>query len=389
MTIVDATTGEILDQHDDAMLARLDTAAAALAGIETVEDAKAFLDTALAIQVWTQRQQRGIEVQNRGAIIVLRAKRRLGELLAEMEMQPGRPAKNGCSVQPFSRLSDLGIEKTAAHRAQKVAAVSPEDFEEYIETARDRGEEITTAGLLRTQKGKTEQHMKNLREREERDAAARTAEHKPVITLASWDAWLPNQESCDLLLTDPPYATDVPDITTFAHAWLPAALAKIKPTGRAYVCIGAYPDELRAYLTADHAHMHLAQVLVWTYRNTLGPSPVYDYKLNWQAILYFRGPDAPALTCETMIEQFSVQDINAPDGRQGDRYHAWQKPEQLAERLIRHSTEPGARVHDVFSGTGTFVLTAHRLGRQASGCETNPDMLAIAEQRGVAACATM
>ncbi len=35
-----------------------------------------------------------------------------------------------------------------------------------------------------------------------------------------------------------------------------------------------------------------------------------------------------------MTEQFSVQDINAPDGRLGDRFHAWQKPDELAERVI-------------------------------------------------------
>jgi hypothetical protein len=55
----------------------------------------------------------------------------------------------------------------------------------------------------------------------------------PEVTLASWQEWLPDQESCDLLLTDPPYATDLDDVFAFAEAWLPAALTKVKPTGRA------------------------------------------------------------------------------------------------------------------------------------------------------------
>ena len=35
------------------------------------------------------------------------------------------------------------------------------------------------------------------------------------VQLASYDAWLPAQPPCDLLLTDPPYSTDVPDIGSF------------------------------------------------------------------------------------------------------------------------------------------------------------------------------
>ena len=148
----------------------------------------------------------------------------------------------------------------------------------------------------------------------EREEQAQVAASKPCVTLASWEHWLPEQPLCDLLITDPPYSTDVEDIETFAQAWLPLALSKVKSTGRAYVCIGAYPKELRTYLNVK-ACQPVQQVLVWSYRNTLGPSPKFGYKQNWQAILYFYGPDAPALECPLLTEQFSVQEINAPDGR--------------------------------------------------------------------------
>ncbi|HEU5381850.1 MAG TPA: DNA methyltransferase [Ktedonobacteraceae bacterium] len=172
------------------------------------------------------------------------------------------------------------------------------------------------------------------------EAQAQATPVKPHITLASWETWLPQQPSCDLLLTDPPYSTDMVDIEAFARSWLPLALSKVKATGRAYVFIGAYPQELLAYLKV-RACLEMQQILVWTYRNTLGPSPMTGYKQNWQAILSFCGPEAPPLNCPLLIEQFSVQEINAPDGRLGNRYHTWQKPDELAERLIRHSTRPG------------------------------------------------
>jgi DNA modification methylase/ParB-like chromosome segregation protein Spo0J len=217
------------------------------------------------------------------------------------------------------------------------------------------------------------------------DAQTRDNPNKPRIYCADWRDWLASQPACDLLLTDPPYSTDIPDIESFAADWLNVALAKVKPTGRAYVCIGAYPEELHAYLRAHYTGgpvMNLANVLVWEYRNTLGPSPSHAYKQNWQAVLYFTGAEAPPLDCPVMVEQFSVQDINAPDGRMGDRYHAWQKPAELAERFIRHSTAPGDLVLDPFAGTGTFLLAAARLGREARGCDTSLTMIELAEQRG-------
>ncbi len=190
-------------------------------------------------------------------------------------------------------------------------------------------------------------------------------------------------ESVDLLLTDPPYSTDVPNIGEFSR-WLECAVQKLKPTGQGYVCIGSYPVELLAYLdTVRRAGwIDRTQVLVWTYRNTLGPAPSDQYKTNWQAILYLRGEDAPPLDCPVMTEQFSVHDINAPDGRLGGRYHAWQKPDDLADRFVRHASKPGDFVLDPFAGTGTFVLKAAELGRQAIGFEVNEEMVKIATKRG-------
>jgi hypothetical protein len=249
----------------------------------------------------------------------------------------------------------------------------------YKQETRAKQKEITESGAVAKAK-----HRK--RESDKIEEAKKTAEivaELPSITLSSYADWLPGQPDCDLLLTDPPYSTDVDDIDAFSKDWLPVALAKVKTTGRAYVCIGAYPEELRAYLNVPTPdHLKLANVLVWTYRNTLGPSPKMGYKLNWQAILYYEGVDAPPLNCPEMVEQFAVQDINAPDGRQGDRWHAWQKPDALAERFIRHSTKPGDIVLDPFACTGTFILAAAKLGRKGHGCDISEENMFIAIERG-------
>jgi DNA modification methylase len=278
-------------------------------------------------------------------------------------------------------LADLGISYPQSSRWQLLAMLPDEEYESFKDAVRaDTEKVITQSAALAVAK-----HYQ--RERDKRDRAVAEAAGLslvPTIRRARALDWLAEQPNCDLLLTDPPYSTDVPDVAEFAHDWLPAALKKVKATGRAYVCIGAYPHELAAYLEVPSGDFTLANVLVWTYRNTLGPSPTHDYKLNWQAILYYRGPDAPRLNCPEMTEQFTVQDINAPDGRHGDRWHAWQKPDELGNRFVRHASRPGDLVLDPFAGTGTFLLSAARLGRRAAGCDVDEDNIAIAVERGCA-----
>lgn len=231
------------------------------------------------------------------------------------------------------------------------------------------------AGEMKPSEAHRQMKQAELKEKTKVEVSAKTV---PIITCADALDWLKNQPEADALITDPPYSTDVENIAAFVKSWLPAALSKVKPTGRAYVCIGAYPEELKAYLDVWMP----TQVLVWTYRNTLGPSPKQRYKQNWQAILYYEMDDAPPLNCPVMNEQFSVQDINAPDGRLANRFHAWQKPMELAERLVRHSTKEGDTILDPFCCTGTFLVAAGKLGRVARGCDIDASTLEIAESLG-------
>jgi len=208
--------------------------------------------------------------------------------------------------------------------------------------------------------------------------------HTDALTfLADW----PDQ-SVDLLLTDPPYMTDIEGhFADFVERWTNAALRKVKTTGQGYICTGSYPEELGAYLAvlSKQDHLRLEDVLVWEYRNTLGPKPKNNYKRNWQAVLYLRGKDAPPLNCPIMLEQFAVKNINAPGGFGNPnerRLHPWQKPDDLAEQFVRHGSAEGNTVIDPFAGTGTFLLQAAKWGRNAYGAEIDSAMLKIAIERG-------
>ena len=229
---------------------------------------------------------------------------------------------------------------------------------------------------------KLEEKKETIKQAEQKIAEQATNDTKPILRICDSIGYKPT-EKYDLLLTDPPYSTDVEDIDEFVDKWLYNALDGVKDTGFAFVFIGAYPKELKAYLNAKTPeHIELCQQLIWTYKNTLGNNPKDRYKQNYQSCLFYRGKNAPALDCPLTSEQWAVQEINAPDGRQGDRYHAWQKPIEIAERFIRHSTKQGDTIFDPFACTGTFLLAGAKLGRKAYGFEINPDNAKIAFERG-------
>jgi len=190
--------------------------------------------------------------------------------------------------------------------------------------------------------------------------------------------------SIDLLITDPPYMTDVDDIDLFTADWLTLAIDKIKPNGRAYICSGAYPNEVFAFLNVllKQSKFIVDNPLVWTYRNTLGVTPKMKYNLNYQLIWHMYSHETPELDTSITNEMFSVQDINAPDGRLGNRHHKWQKPNELARRLITHGSKEGDIVVDPFAGSGTFLIEAGKLNRTAFGCDIDKNAISLCVDRG-------
>ena len=195
--------------------------------------------------------------------------------------------------------------------------------------------------------------------------------------------WLATAPMADLLLTDPPYSTDVADVYNFAADWLPKALSRVKPTGRAFVFIGAYVDELAAYSTIPLPDgWQWGVPHAWCYKNAIGPTPEMDFIRNWQMMLTIRGPESGPLCSDRITDLLAGYVENAPDGRQGVKHHRWEKPIALIERLVRLSSEVGDTIIDPFSGSGTSLIAARNLGRNAHGCDMDPEAVAICIERG-------
>lgn len=63
------------------------------------------------------------------------------------------------------------------------------------------------------------------------------------------------------------------------------------------------------------------------------------------------------------------------------RCHTTQKPEELMMQLVADFTDPGETILDPFTGSGTTLVAAKRLGRKAIGIEINEQYCETAAKR--------
>jgi hypothetical protein len=142
-------------------LIRYDAARKAIAAAHRVDEVRQIRSRAEAVRVYA-KQAGDFELQNQAAEIRIRAERRAGQLLADMTKNPGtrgegRPRKdgtksrrtNGATAYPPT-LDEIGISKDQSCKWQRLAMlIDDATFERALVQAREKGGELTTAGLLR------------------------------------------------------------------------------------------------------------------------------------------------------------------------------------------------------------------------------------------------
>jgi ParB family chromosome partitioning protein len=131
-----------MNDKSDLVLFKIDAAQTILAEVRTIDDAKRVIAMADAATVFAKRVHASQEVTNSAAEIRLRAERMLGEILEKTEKNKGAKgdpvlAKRGSKKEPRSdappTLAEVGIDKKLSSRAQKLAAVPQDKFDEAIE----------------------------------------------------------------------------------------------------------------------------------------------------------------------------------------------------------------------------------------------------------------
>ena len=117
---------------DSTALAHYDTARKALAEARSIDEVKAVRDKSEAIRIYA-KQMKDKDLEINAAEIRLRAERRWGQLYADMKdagivAAQGRPGKNMPERNVFT-LEDLNVTPKLSSRAQKLANVPNDDFE--------------------------------------------------------------------------------------------------------------------------------------------------------------------------------------------------------------------------------------------------------------------
>lgn len=133
-------------------LAKLDKATQMLSEAKTLDEVKHIVDIAEAARTYARAAKLGLEAYNHAAEVKVRAERKAGEFLRQLERSKGGDSRSfqaGMSASEYRGvLEEQEIPPTTAYRWQQVADMPELVFEKHLEEM--RGEKpITTSGLIK------------------------------------------------------------------------------------------------------------------------------------------------------------------------------------------------------------------------------------------------
>lgn len=229
-------------------------------------------------------------------------------------------------------------------------------------------------------------------------------------------------ESVDLAFADPPfnigYDYDVykdhrayDEYLAWTKQWMLGVTRLLKPTGSFWVAIGdEYAAELKIILQRE-CDLICRSWVIWYY--TFGVNCKKKFSRSHAHLFYFvkdgksftfnadeikvpsarmttyndkRAAAGGRLPDDTWI--LRPQDLTEGFAADGDTwyfprvagtfkerrgFHGCQMPEQLLGRIIRLCSNPGDVVFDPFSGSGTTLVVAKKLGRHYGGFDMSPE----------------
>jgi DNA modification methylase len=177
---------------------------------------------------------------------------------------------------------------------------------------------------------------------------------------------------------DRPLANDFVSDAAFdqlLNAWF-GNMARVLQPGRAfyiwggYANCGNYPPVLKA------KELYFSQAIIWvkehpvlTRKDFMGNHEWCFYGWREGAAHVFLGPN-------NATDVWSVKKVNPQS-----MIHLTEKPVVLAERAMQYSSREGENVLDLFGGSGSTVIAAERLGRNAYLMELDPLYCDVIVQR--------
>lgn len=130
---------------DEQVVAKLESALTALTGADDLLTARDIRAGIQAVETWTKARRFSADTVRKASEVRVKADYHFGQMLRESRKSGGGRPQTGCTVQPVSTptYAELGIEKTEAHRMQRLADATPEQFEAIVTQAAEAGEKLT------------------------------------------------------------------------------------------------------------------------------------------------------------------------------------------------------------------------------------------------------
>jgi len=196
----------------------------------------------------------------------------------------------------------------------------------------------------------------------------------------------------------------------FLYDRLLLAYKLLKPTGTIYLHLDWHADAYARLLMDEiFGAERLLNEIIWTYH---GPSPIRSaFNRKHDTILSYTKTENYTFNVDDVRTEYSQNTVKTfkssskagfgkvPDLERGKVPEDWwyfpvvarlhsertgyptQKPEQLVERVIRASSNPGDLVLDFFSGSGTTAAVAARNNRRFIAVDASSKAIHIAQER--------
>lgn len=153
--------------------------------------------------------------------------------------------------------------------------------------------------------------------------------------------------------------------------WIPEVYRVLKNQTHAYFMVN--DRNLNELMTeAIKAGFKLQSVLVWKKNNA---TPNKYYMKNCEFIVMCRKGKAKN------IANMGTKNVLEVNNIIGSKTHPTEKPVELLEILIRNSSKQGDVVFDPFLGTGSTLVSVQNLGRNGIGVEIDEQYFEIAQKR--------
>jgi 16S rRNA G966 N2-methylase RsmD len=347
-------------------LALLDQGRRLLALARSAGDAKQLRDQAAAVERYLRQQKYAEGAALDATELKVRAERRVGELLGETVRPGGNGSNQHEQSSPRVTIAHIpdSVSRNQSSKWQRVAALPDDVFEQEVAAGRERGD-LSTGHLLRA-------GGQEVRRRQADDARRRmAAEAPPTDLVRAGDfrealADLPDG-SVSLIFTDPPYDdSSVPlygDLARHAARWL-------KPGGSLLAYAGQH-NLLRVGALME-GHLRYWWLDAVRHRGKTARMPGKWVIAAWKPVVWFvRGG---------RYSDEYLMDV-LPSGQPDKLLHDWEQHEMEAGYLVEKLTEPGETVLDPMCGSGTTLVAALKRGRQALGCEIDPERAKVAAAR--------